>query len=118
VGRGAARSHCLLIAHFRKAGDDARERLRAMEKTQDGFELARVDLRIRGPGELVGTRQSGQRLLDVADLYRDEAILEEAREDALALVEADPGLARPEHLAAREALAERWADRLSIAQVG
>ncbi len=118
VGRGAARSHCLLIAHFRKAGDDARERLRAMEKTQDGFELARVDLGIRGPGELVGTRQSGQRLFDVADLYRDEAILEEAREDALALVEEDPGLARPEHVPAREALAERWADRLSIAQVG
>jgi ATP-dependent DNA helicase RecG len=118
VGRGAARSHCLLIAHFRRAGDDARERLHAMEETQDGFELARVDLRIRGPGELVGTRQSGQRLLDVADLYRDEAILEEAREDAFAIVEADPSLARPEHAAAREALGQRWAERLSLAQVG
>jgi len=118
VGRGAARSHCLLIAHFRRAGDDARERLRAMEATQDGFELARVDLRIRGPGELVGTRQSGQKLFEVADLYRDDAILEEAREEALALVEADPDLSRPEHAAAREALVQRWADRLSLAQVG
>ena len=118
VGRGAARSHCLLIAHFKRAGDEARERLRAMERTQDGFELARVDLEIRGPGELLGTRQSGQKLLDVADLYRDEAILEEAREDAFALVEADPDLARPEHAAAREALAGRWAERLSLAQIG
>jgi ATP-dependent DNA helicase RecG len=118
VGRGAAKSHCLLIAHFRRAGDDARERLRAMEQTQDGFELARVDLRIRGFGELVGTRQSGQPLFQVADLYRDDAILEEAREEALALVEADPDLARPEHAAAREALLERWAGRLSLAQVG
>jgi ATP-dependent DNA helicase RecG len=118
VGRGAAKSHCLLIAHFRRAGDDARERLRAMEDTQDGFELARVDLRIRGPGELVGTRQSGQRILEVADLYRDDAILEEAREEALALVQVDPDLSRPEHAAAREALVQRWADRLSLAQVG
>ncbi|MGC3998953.1 MAG: helicase-related protein [Anaeromyxobacter sp.] len=118
VGRGAAQSHCLLLAHFRRAGDEARERLQAMVKTQDGFELARVDLSIRGPGELLGTRQSGQKLLDVADLYRDEAILEEAREEAFALVEADPALAQAEHAAAREALHERWAERLSLAQVG
>jgi ATP-dependent DNA helicase RecG len=118
VGRGAAKSHCLLIAHFRRAGDDARDRLRAVERLQDGFEIAREDLRIRGPGELLGTRQSGQKLFDVADLYRDEAILEEAREEAFALVERDPDLARPEHRAAAEALRVRWAERLSLAQVG
>jgi len=118
VGRGAARSHCLLIAHFRRAGDDARERLRAVERTQDGFEIAREDLRIRGPGEMLGTRQSGQPIFDVADLYRDEAILEEAREEAFALVEADPDLARPEHAAAAEALRQRWARRLSLAEIG
>jgi ATP-dependent DNA helicase RecG len=118
VGRGAAKSHCLLLAHFARAGDEARERLRVMEATQDGFEIARADLKIRGPGELVGTRQSGQKLFQIADLYRDEAILEEAREEAFALVEADPDLTRPEHAAAAEALAERWAGRLSLAQVG
>ncbi|HET9552902.1 MAG TPA: ATP-dependent DNA helicase RecG, partial [Anaeromyxobacteraceae bacterium] len=118
VGRGAARSRCLLVAHFRKAGADARERLEALVATQDGFELARVDLKLRGPGELLGTRQSGEALLEVADLYRDEAILEEAREEAFALVEADPALSRPEHAAAAEALATRWASRLSLAQVG
>jgi ATP-dependent DNA helicase RecG len=118
VGRGAARSHCLLVAHFKRAGDEARERLRVMESTQDGFEIARADLRIRGPGELIGTRQAGQKLLEIADLYRDEAILEEAREEAFAIVEADPDLARPEHAASAEALAARWAERLSLAQVG
>ncbi len=118
VGRGTARSHCLLVAQLRRAGDDARERLRAVARTQDGFEIAREDLRIRGPGELLGTRQSGQKLLDVADLYRDEAILDEAREDAFELVEGDPELARPEHRAAAEALSLRWAERLSLAQVG
>jgi ATP-dependent DNA helicase RecG len=118
VGRGAAKSHCVLVAHFGRAGDDARDRLRAIERTQDGFEIAREDLRIRGPGEMLGTRQSGQKLFDVADLYRDEAILDEAREEAFALVERDPGLERPEHEAAAEALRLRWAERLSLAQVG
>jgi len=118
VGRGAAKSHCLLVARYGGTGEEGRERLRAMERTQDGFEIARIDLKIRGYGELLGTRQSGQRMLDVADLYRDDAILEEAREDAFALVERDPDLARPEHRPAAEALAARWAARLSLAQVG
>jgi ATP-dependent DNA helicase RecG len=118
VGRGAARSHCLLLAHFGRAGDEARERLGVMARSQDGFEIARADLRIRGYGELLGTRQAGQPLFEIADLYRDESILEEAREDAFALVERDPDLARPEHAAAAEALEVRWASRLSLARVG
>jgi ATP-dependent DNA helicase RecG len=118
VGRGVTRSFCLLMAHFGRAGDEARQRLQTMARTQDGFEIARADLRIRGPGELLGTRQSGQPFLEVADLYRDEAILDEAREEAFALVEADPDLSRPAHAAAAEALRERWAGRISLAQVG
>ncbi|HEX7489763.1 MAG TPA: ATP-dependent DNA helicase RecG, partial [Anaeromyxobacteraceae bacterium] len=118
VGRGAAKSFCLLLAHFKRTSDEARERLRVMEATQDGFELARADLRLRGPGELLGTRQSGQKLFEIADLYRDETILEEAREEAFALVEGDPELRRPEHAPAAEALRERWAGRLSLAQIG
>jgi ATP-dependent DNA helicase RecG len=118
VGRGAAKSYCVLIAHFAKAGGDARERLQAMVRTQDGFEIARADLKLRGPGDLLGTRQSGQKLLEIADLYRDEAILEEAREDAFALVADDPDLTRPEHAAAAEALGLRWAEKLSLARVG
>jgi ATP-dependent DNA helicase RecG len=118
VGRGAAKSFCLLLAHYKRARDEARERLQAMEESQDGFEIARIDLKIRGAGELLGTRQSGQPLFAIADLYRDETILEEAREEAFALVDADPELAAPEHAAAREALRDRWAGRLSLAQVG
>lgn len=118
VGRGAARSYCLLVAHYGRAGDEARRRLQVMARTQDGFEIARADLGIRGPGELLGTRQSGQPLLEIADLYRDGAILDEAREEAFALVEADPELSRPEHAAAAEALRQRWAGRVSLARVG
>jgi len=118
VGRGAARSRCLLVAHYRKAGQEARERLTALVETQDGFELARVDLKLRGPGELLGTRQSGAALLEVADLYRDEAILEEAREEAFALVEADPDLARPEHAAAGEARVHEDGGDLASAERG
>jgi ATP-dependent DNA helicase RecG len=117
VGRGADRGHCLLVAHFARSGDDARERLRTMVRTQDGFEIARADLRIRGPGEMLGTRQAGQPIFEVADLYRDEAILDEAREEAFRLAEEDPGLLQPEHAATAEALG-RWASRLSLARVG
>ncbi|HTT70661.1 MAG TPA: ATP-dependent DNA helicase RecG, partial [Anaeromyxobacteraceae bacterium] len=118
VGRGTAPSLCLLVARLGRGGGEARERLRVLEATEDGFEIARADLRLRGPGELVGTRQSGQDLLEVADLYRDEAILLEAREEAFALAAADPRLERPEHAAAAEALRERWAGRLALARVG
>jgi ATP-dependent DNA helicase RecG len=117
VGRGEAPGQCLLIAHFAKAGGEARERLKTMVRTQDGFEIARADLRIRGPGEMLGTRQAGQPIFDVADLYRDEAILDEAREEAFRLAEVDPELIRPENAATGEAL-ERWAARLSLARVG
>ncbi|HQR30939.1 MAG TPA: ATP-dependent DNA helicase RecG [Anaeromyxobacteraceae bacterium] len=117
VGRGAARSHCLLVAHQAGAGAEARERLRTMVRTQDGFEIARADLRIRGPGEMLGTRQAGQPVFDVADLYRDEAILDEAREDAFRLADADPDLGGPGHEEVRAGL-ERWSSRLSLARVG
>ena len=85
-----------------------------MVRTQDGFGIARVDLRIRWPGELVGTQQAGPPLFEMADLYRDEAILEEA----FALADADPELARPERAATAEALRGRWAERLSLAKIG
>ena len=85
VGRGAARSS---LPAARPAPHGRRRRRGAARgagaRTQDGFELARADLKLRGPGELLGTRQSGQALLEVADLYRDEAILDEAREEAFA----------------------------------
>jgi ATP-dependent DNA helicase RecG len=115
VGRGAAKSYCLLIAGF--GGEAAKERLRAMEETTDGFRIAEEDLRLRGPGEFLGTRQHGLPDLSVADIARDQRVLQEAREDAFALVRDDPDFRAPEHHAVGEAL-KRWASRLSLAQVG
>ncbi|NTV04730.1 hypothetical protein HGA89_07490, partial [bacterium] len=104
VGRGPVESTCVLL-YAPPLTPIARERLGVLRDTSDGFEVARRDLELRGPGELLGTRQSGQALLEVADLYRDEAILEEAREEAFALVEADPDLTRPERADGRLLLA-------------
>jgi ATP-dependent DNA helicase RecG len=82
VGRGAAASACVLLYSLGEHGrlsDTARERLRAMVDTQDGFEIARRDLEIRGPGELLGARQSGVPMLRFADLEHDSHLLEWAR---------------------------------------
>lgn len=95
VGRGPCPSHCILIAYTEAAGEDGvwEERLRAMCETQDGFVLARRDLELRGPGELLGTRQAGFGGLVVASLVRDESLLVLAREEARA--ELDPDAPRP-----------------------
>ena len=119
VGRGAARSQCLLVARGAGAGADARERLAApWSGTQDGFEIARADLRIRGPGEMLGTRQAGQPVFEVADLYRDEAILDEAREEAMRLVAGGSRPGPPGERRHRRRRWQRWATRLSLARVG
>jgi len=117
VGRGPARSYCILLTSG-PVSEEARRRLEAMTQTQDGFRIAEVDLEIRGPGEFFGTRQSGLPELRMADLLRDGPLLEEARQEAFALVEEDPRLARPEHQALREALLARWARRLDLASIG
>jgi ATP-dependent DNA helicase RecG len=120
VGRGAAKSHCLLLTGTSGAewGPVARKRLKVMEETTDGFRIAQEDLELRGPGEFLGTRQSGLPDFTVAELARDRTILEEAREEAFALVEEDPDLRRPENAAVREQLLHRWRGRLSLARVG
>jgi ATP-dependent DNA helicase RecG len=104
VGRGTEQSYCFLV-YSSELTEDAKERLKAMLETPDGFELAERDLRIRGPGELAGTAQSGYLRLSIADPIRDARELEEARAEAFALVEADPGLLAPENAVVREVLA-------------
>ena len=97
VGRGAAASACLLLYSTGDAprlGETARARLRAMLETGDGFEIARRDLEIRGPGEFLGARQSGAALLRFADLATDQALLAWARQTAPVLLDACPELAR------------------------
>ncbi len=117
VGRGAAKSYCLLVAGHAQSAV-GRERLSVMESTTDGFRIAEEDLRLRGMGEFLGTRQSGMPDLAVADLARDIDILSSAREDAFKLIGADPELEKPEHRLLREAVHTRWAGRLSLSRVG
>jgi ATP-dependent DNA helicase RecG len=92
VGRSVLPSRCLLLASYSKT-DEARRRLGVIEKTTDGFRIAEEDLAIRGPGELLGVRQSGFYKFRVANLIRDAEILSEARKEAFGLVEGNPGLA-------------------------
>ena len=117
VGRGVAQSYCILLVN-EPMSDEARQRIDAMAKTQDGFRLAEVDLGIRGPGEFFGTRQSGLPEFRAASLVTHARLLEEARQDAEQLIAGDPGLRLPEHRALREALVARWRERLELASIG
>jgi ATP-dependent DNA helicase RecG len=117
VGRGPWPSYCILI-HAARLTEDARQRIQAMVETNDGFKIAEADLRLRGPGEFFGTRQSGLPQFRVADLLRDAAILEEARAEAQTLVAGDPELRDPAHRPLREALLTRWRGRIGLASVG
>jgi len=92
VGRGAEQSYCILITGF-KLSADGRTRMETMVRTNDGFEIAEVDLNLRGPGDLMGTRQSGILDLKIADLAKDNKILQYARNAASELLKADPDLA-------------------------
>jgi ATP-dependent DNA helicase RecG len=117
VGRGAAKSYCILLESG-PGSLDATQRLAAMVETQDGFRLAEVDLKIRGPGEFFGTRQSGLPEFRTAGLLTHTRLLEEARQDAGELIGRDPGLRLPEHRPLREALVARWRERLELASIG
>lgn len=100
IGRGMLKSYCILLHDGSK--DSAWEKLQVMEKTDNGFEIAEADLRLRGPGELLGTAQTGIPSLGPGDLLRDAAIMNEARAAALKLIAGDPDLSRPEHKKHRE----------------
>jgi ATP-dependent DNA helicase RecG len=100
VGRGSAPGRCWLLTGPRP-GPEARERLALLERSGDGFAIAEADLRLRGPGEVAGTRQSGLAALRIADLSRDRALVALAREEARRIVASDPGLERPEHAGLR-----------------
>jgi ATP-dependent DNA helicase RecG len=105
VGRGREQSYCMLLAE--NPSEIGRERLDLIEKIRDGFQLAEEDLRLRGPGEFFGTRQSGLPDLRMAKLS-DVALLELARDEAIRLFEEDPGLEKPEHHLLAKELARVW----------
>ncbi len=96
VGRGAEQSYCILMTG-QKLSNDTKTRLETMCRTNDGFEIAEVDLKLRGPGDLMGTQQSGVLNLQIADLIADKEILITARHCAINLLKEDPSLARPEN---------------------
>jgi ATP-dependent DNA helicase RecG len=105
VGRGEYKSYCLLLAE--NASDAANERLQAVEATTDGFELAEKDLQMRGPGEFLGTRQSGFPEFPLVT-EADTRLLHEVREVAGRILEADPALQQDEHRRMGQAVAEFW----------
>ncbi len=109
VGRGAEQSFCILMTGDR-LGNDARARIETMVRTNDGFEIAEMDLRLRGPGDLMGTQQSGIPQLRIADLVEDSALLQQARQAALRLLETDPDLVASGHAPVAAALRERMKD--------
>ncbi len=102
VGRGDQQSYCILIADA--TTDEARDRLEVMASTQDGFKIAEEDMRLRGPGDMLGTRQSGNLDLRVADLIQDLKVLEEAKQVATDIVATDPNLERAENMRLRSLL--------------
>lgn len=132
VGRGAHQSLCLLMASYPvretrprvgRAGrpeenvSDAQQRLQALVKSNDGFVIAEEDLRIRGPGELLGLRQWGVPEFRAANLLRDADLLEQARREAQRLLGQDPGLTSPQHQAFKAAMLRRWQAKLALGDV-
>ncbi|MBI2859005.1 MAG: ATP-dependent DNA helicase RecG [Chloroflexi bacterium] len=111
VGRGEAQSYCILLAD--DPSPEARERLSLIERTWDGFLLAEEDMKLRGPGEFFGTRQSGMPDLRMAKMS-DTKLLEGAREEALKLFEADPGLKSTVNAALRKQMARAWKQETEV----
>jgi ATP-dependent DNA helicase RecG len=103
VGRGGDQSYCVLMTGV-KVGNDSKTRLETMVRTNDGFEIAEVDLQLRGPGDLAGTQQSGALELKIADLAKDQVMLSAARELALEITDDDPDLSKPENAILRQEL--------------
>lgn len=101
VGRGAEQSYCILITDF-KLSADSKTRISTLVRTNDGFEIAETDLKLRGPGDLMGTQQSGALDLLIADLARDGAILQQARSAAIRILQSDPELQSPDNAVIRQ----------------
>jgi ATP-dependent DNA helicase RecG len=116
VGRGEHPSHCLLLSDA--ITEIAEARLKAMTESNDGFEIAEMDLKLRGPGEFFGTRQHGLPEFKLAEITSELPLLQQAREDAQALLTDDPRLMRPAHTDLRKALRAQIGDSLDLAQVG
>ncbi|MDR1964955.1 MAG: ATP-dependent DNA helicase RecG [Planctomycetaceae bacterium] len=116
IGRGKHPGYCTVF--YNTTTEESQKRLQAFAKLSDGFKLAEKDFEIRGAGDLFGTQQHGMPPFRVADLVRDKEILYEARQDATAMVLADPGLAQPEHAKLRRQMLGRYGKVLNLGDVG
>jgi ATP-dependent DNA helicase RecG len=114
VGRGASQSFCVLVTD--KLGEAGAERIRTLLESTDGFHIAEMDLRLRGPGEFLGTRQSGLPAFRIGNLLRDRDILEVARSEAAGFVASPPS--REELARATAYLRENWQRRYGLALIG
>ncbi len=117
VGRGKKKSLGLLLGQWTNSEDTYR-RLKVMERTMDGFKIAEEDLKIRGPGDFVGTRQAGLPDFRMSEALLDLTLLKKARHEAFAFLEADPGLKKGWSPCVREVLKARWEGRLELAGIG
>ncbi|HRB71717.1 ATP-dependent DNA helicase RecG [Flavobacterium sp. WV_118_3] len=105
VGRGAEQSYCILMTGH-KLSNDSKIRIETMCRTNDGFEISEVDLKLRGPGDIMGTQQSGVLNLQIADLVKDRDILQLARHEAIRLLKDDPSMNKPEHQVLKQVFIE------------
>ena len=117
VGRGADQSYCILVTDH-KLTADGKTRMKTMCSTNDGFEIAEVDLELRGPGETGGTRQSGQIEMLIGDLQKDGALIPQVRDAAIRLLADDPKLIKPENRMLREHYKELFAQTFDWSQIG
>jgi len=116
VGRGAEQSYCLLLTDY-KISADTKKRIETMVRTNNGFEIAEVDLQLRGPGDIGGTRQSGAIDLMIADLSKDGEILKVARETAIAILNEDPNLDHEKNTMIREQVRQQKKDTTNWARI-
>jgi ATP-dependent DNA helicase RecG len=116
VGRGAEQSFCVLMTGY-KLGQEARTRMETMVRTNDGFEIAEVDMRLRGPGDIQGTQQSGQPLFKISNLSKDGQILQVARSAAIDLLSEDPNIEKRENALTNHYLAQGMKNRPNWARV-
>jgi ATP-dependent DNA helicase RecG len=116
VGRGAEKSYCFLVAGYAQS-EESHYRLKIMEETTDGFKIAEEDLRIRGPGEFLGTRQSGLPDFSLAELARDGHLLSAAKKRAEEILLKDPELRHAENQLMKQIMFERWGRKLDLTLV-
>jgi ATP-dependent DNA helicase RecG len=115
VGRGAKQSYCILMAD--KLNEISKQRLEVITETTDGFKISETDMKLRGPGEFFGIRQSGELKFSAADLSKDMGLIEKARSAAFELIDDDPQLRKEENQNIREHFLINYRDSMSLIKI-